>query len=327
MMKFKEKKGSALLISFFIMAILILVGLSVSGIIFRDVGVVRTSLNGLSAAYAAEGMSEIGLQIVKNRLPGYEVSDYELELSNGVDGILEIIAKGEIYPCEEQGVDGAQETEWRNLALNESVTIPLFQDGENGIEDFSQFSVEYYLPDNALVQGNVLRWKILGLTKTNKKTEAISDYLEGGSTSKFFGSDGTAKFYDSAYDGSYTSYIYNEAYPISQFLGDHTYSYLILSNVVQLSGGTGSNQDADDADINTINFKMDSSSGPVCEYVELNSSSDFANVRKSVKTLVKEGENLPVFDFALYQTDSDKKKSATSAGTTLGGQNIYEIIK
>lgn len=286
-------RASALLISFFLMAVLISVGLGVSTIVFRDIFSVRTILNGKVSAYAAEGMSEIGLGILKEKLPGYE-TELQYTFLDDVDGKLSITARGNSVPC-----DG----EWRNLVLSESVQLALFAQTDQGIDQINDFSVEYYMPDNPSPQGDVLRWKILGLN-TDNKTEAISDYLEGGGN-KFFDSDSNAKYY--AYEGGH--YIFYEQYPISTFLADHKYNYLVLSNVTQLFGShsIGSYQDSGDEDINTINFKLTGTSKePVCEYVVLDSSSDYKDVRKSVKTMVKEGENLPVFDFALYNAKKNE---------------------
>ncbi|MBI4127319.1 hypothetical protein HY463_01275 [Candidatus Peregrinibacteria bacterium] len=287
-----KKRASALLISFFLMAILITVGLGVGTIVFRDISSIRTILNGKTAAYAAEGMSELGLQILKEKLPGYET-----ELKNS-KGKLTITARGNSIPCE---------GEWRNLTLNESLQLALFAQTDEGIDAINDFSVTYYLPDNPMPQGNVLRWKILGMD-SNNKTEAISDYLDGSGL-KIFDSNSNAKFY--AYENG--GYIFYEQYPISTFLANHQYNYLILSNVVQLSGApnVGSYQDIGDEDINTINLKLTGTSKKaVCEYAVLNSTADYGDARKSIKTVVKEGENLPVFDFALYNA---KKKFDLSA--------------
>lgn len=284
------KPASALLISFFLMAVLISVGLGVSTIVFRDIFSVRTILNGKTAAYAAEGMSELGLRILKEKLPGYET-----ELSKG-GGRLSIVARGHSVPCDE---------EWRSLTLNESLQLALFAQTDEGIDSINDFSVQYFLPDNPAPQGNILRWKILGLNSDNK-TEAISDYLEGGGL-KIFDSASNAKFY--SYENGH--YIFYKQYPISTFLADHKYNYLVLSNVVQLSGAAnvGSYQDGTDEDINTINFKLTGTArDAVCEYAVLNSSADYGDARKIIKTTVKEGENLPVFDFALYNAKKKVEK-------------------
>lgn len=291
MKKNLKKSASALLISFFLMSILILVGLGVSSIVFRDLASVRTILNGKMSAYAAEGMSELGLGILKAHLPGYE-TDLEETLTNGATGTLAITARGEAVPCKINEDD----EDYRTLTLNESIQLPLFADTETGVQQINDFSVEYLMPDNPSPQGNVLRWKILGINSSGN-TEAISDYIAGDAASQTFDSETSAKFY--GVDGGH--YTFFDQYAISTFLADHTYNYLILTNAVQISGpeSLASSQDSTDADLNSINFKM-TAIDAVCEYIVLNATSDYGDTEKGVQTKVKEGENLPVFDFALY---------------------------
>ncbi len=289
-LKNQVSKASALLISFFLMSILILVGLGVSTIVFRDLASVRTILNGKISAYAAEGMSELGLGILNSHLPGYE-GEIEETLSNGATANLKIIARGDSVPC----LINEDDEEYRKLGLNESIQLPLFADSENGVEKISVFDVNYKMPDNPSPQGNILRWKILGLD-SNNKTEAISDYISDGG---LLNSTVDAKYY--GVDGSHFTFF--DQYPISTFLENHTYNYLILTNAVQLSGSesVGSYQDTSDADLNNIEFKLSGTDKPaVCEYVVLNSTSDYLDTQNGVQTKVKEGENLPAFDFALY---------------------------
>ncbi len=46
----------------------------------------------------------------------------------------------------------------------------------------------------------------------------------------------------------------------------------------------------------------------VCEFVELNSEAyqAFGESKKQLSTTVKEGENLPVFDFVIYHTSGEQ---------------------
>lgn len=285
-----KSRASALLISFFLMSILILVGLGVSMIVFRDLASVRTILNGKMSAYAAEGMSELGLGIVKEHLPGYQPEIIEMTLSNDARGQLEIVARGDSLPC----IVNDDDEEWRTLALNESIQIPLFYDEGENIQKITDFNVEYQMHDLTIpINGNVLRWKILGLDSDNK-TEAISDYIAYPLLLNF---DTTAKYY--YYEDEH--YVFNPQYQISSFLRDHTYNYLVLSNVVQ----------GEDAE---IDFKL-TASVAVCEYVTLNSSSDYGDTQNGVTTKVKEGENLPVFDFALYNAKGKSVLPAAAANT------------
>lgn len=295
-----KKRASALLISFFLMSILIVTGIGISAIVIRDIGTVRTILNGVKAAYAAEGMSELGLLVVKEKLPGYEILLNDQAFESGVVASLDLNAREELVPCEDTQVENS---EWRNLLHNESVQLALFYDEETGIAKIEDFVLSFYLPNNDSPDGNVLRWKILGLNNTTGNTEAISDYISiSGNTDSSptsFDEDNTANFYQ--------DYYFYEDYIIGQFLDDHDYNYLILTNVVQLPQ---TNTFASDAEQNSINFKLtrnptSGTGGVVCEYAVINSVADLSDVRQSVKTLIKEGENLPVFDFALYHTGNN----------------------
>ena len=316
MKKNLTSRASALLISFFLMSILILVGLGVSTIVFSDLASVRTILNGKMSAYAAEGMSELGLGIVNEHLPGYEVN-LEEELTSGAIGNLEIVARGDALPC----IVSTGDEEYRTLVLNESIQIPLFADGgddtQSEIEDITQFKVSYEMLDNPVPQGNILRWKILGLNPNSNpanKTEAISDYIEAGeSADNFFDQSTEAKYY-----GLEDTHYAISDLQIGIFLDSHKYNYLVLTNAVQLSGieNLAEYQDVTDADLNNINFQMtDTDQDAVCEYVTLNSSSDYSDTQNGVITKVKEGENLPVFDFALYNAKGKSVLPVVTANT------------
>ncbi len=304
-----KHKASALLLSFFMMTMLILVSVGVSFLLIRDVDTVRTIVGGTQATYAAEGASELGLQIVKDSLPGYE-PELEFLFANATLASLDVNARGPVVPCSADGL------EWGVLGPNESVQLALFAQQDafgNDLEKLENFYVEFYVGDGdglgVPLSGDVLRWKILG-TKDGG-TEAISEFIPMESTKRspenpsIFGSAIPA---DRAVPTGYThakyyqkigkNFVFNPAYPIKQFLTGHNLNYLILTNVAQATGRE------------FIYFRLKSLDvDPVCNYVSLDTSADqeFGSARQSLDTLVKEGENLPVFDFVLYNTDGVKK--------------------
>ena len=317
--------ASALLLSFFMMTMLILVGISVSVLVIRDIATVRTIVGGTQALYGAEGMSELGLYAVKENLPGYEPSYQSYELSNSVLASATLHAREDTVPCE--GQDDSEG--WNVLAPNESIQLALFaQTNEGG--DFlknTSFAVDFYVGDEAgtslygvmssfLNSEDILRWKILGLY--NEKTEAISEYIpldtDNARTSRenpsVFGpgSEGAPKYMNAKfYDSDTPSHFYAD-YPIKTFLADHDYSYLVLTNIIQ---GT---EDAIiyyrlrwTSDSGSVENELDSLDSVVCEYTEISSVGDMENgsAHQLLKTLVREGENLPVFDFVLYHTKDD----------------------
>jgi len=221
---------------------------------------------------------------------------------------LDVEARGDVVPCS---------GEWGMLGANESVQLPLFAqvDANGALEDVQSFYVEFYvgLEDGSLplrrIGTDVLRWKILGFD--NGETEAISEYipLDGERiTPEYPSIFGT--ILESAVPAEYTTakfnekignknYVFHSSYPIEMFLGNHEANYLILTNVVQ-----GSSE-------YKIFYRLHSTQAKVvCSYVTLDSSAEmeFGSARQSLDTVVREGENLPVYDFVLYHTDGEKEE-------------------
>lgn len=319
----KKTRASALLLSFFMMTLLILVAIAVSVLVLHDVQTVRTLVGGTQAYYAAEGMSELGLHSIKVNLPGYEPSfgseDDPYVLSSTSLAVADIHARESTVPCEDQSEDG-----WIALETGESIQLPLFSQisADGTIEEIDLFYVKFYVGDedgnvSFAPSDDVLRWKILGMQ--NAVTEAVSEYIPldtGNSRTtrdnpSIFGTsvDGSvptgythAKYYNIGYPSQFYAY-----YPISLFLQGHSYNYLVLTNVVQRSSE------------NTIYFQFVSEDyEAACEYAEIASEADtdFGSARQELVTLVKEGENLPVFDFVLYHTADDEEESESVLSIT-----------
>jgi hypothetical protein len=299
-----KKNASAILLSFFLMSMLIVVGIGLTAIVLGDLTSLRTMVNGYKARYAAEGMAELGLKIIKDKLPGYETEILGQTFASEASADLTILAREKAVPCEDQDDD-----DWRSLGFNESIQIPLFYQDETEVKNLSEFIVNFYMPENLNPHGDIFRWKILGLNSSNE-TESISEYIgiDGSKNSEanpsVFGASPDTSLPQDFYSANYYrpngrgGFIFEEVYSINSFLNEHDYNYLVLTNIVQLAAQGTLN---DEEDQNEINFKYESDPA-VCEYVDLNTSSDYANVIQSINTLIKEGENLPVFDFALYHT-------------------------
>jgi hypothetical protein len=322
--RFRSSPASALLLSFFMMTVLLLASISVSTLVLRDTVAVRSMVSGVQALYAAEGVTELGLYSVKENLPGYEPSFLDYSLNETSIASAQLSARGTVVPCEGQSEDG-----WGVLDPNESVQLALFaQTKEDGsFLKNTSFKVEFFVGDEEenplfndmtqfLTEQDVLRWKILGLYYA--QTEAISEYIPLDTTNNRTspenpsvfgpGASGTvpdgykyAKFYDSG-----TPSHFYPSYSIATFLENHDYNYLVLTNIIQ---------GAEDARIYYRLHWVPGSGVPsaelggvVCEYTEINALADstgIAEVRQVLQTLVREGENLPVFDFVLYHTRED----------------------
>jgi hypothetical protein len=300
-------RASALLISFFMMTILLLLVLGVNGLVLRDLRSMNLVVAGTQAEYAAEGMSELGLHALKTHLPGYEPELEDIEFSNSVLASLSIDARDAVVPCLADG------EEWRTLDYNESIQLPLFaQTSEEAHTDkILSFYIEFYVGnaegDGQPVSSDVLRWKILGLNGGGQ-TEAISEFIPldlnrftnlyptvfGSATDAVPDKYATAKFH--VEEGG--KFVFYPVYPIRTFLERHDFNYLVLTNVAR-----------NGEPFNKIHFRLKTTDHePVCEFVTLSASAETPagnQVRQSLQTRVREGENLPVFDFVLYHTDGE----------------------
>jgi hypothetical protein len=264
---------------------------------------VNVARQGLSAAYAAQGVSELGLLATGQNLPGFE-QDFSVTLGEGVEaqGSLSARSSSGVFPCPGQG------EEWRRLSHNESIQIPLFSvvDEHGTLESIQEFYVEFYVAaEDGTAQvapvDDVLRWKILGLDEKGK-TEAMSEYipLYGSQNSAtqptLFGTTQLGALPVGYSDGKFFSRGGDfGVYPIRMFVRNHSRNYLILTHVIQ---GEATDQD--------IYFRFHGKDhAPVCEYAEVDAQGFTTRgvpTQVNVETLVREGENLPVFDFVIYHT-------------------------
>lgn len=325
-----KHRASALLLSFFMMTLLILVAISVSVLVIRDVAAVRTIVGGSQAFYAAEGMSELGLYAVKENLPGYEPTYEGYTFTNEVLASADLTARAQepdlFVPCEGQSEDG-----WGRLGLNESMQLALFAQNEGDIFfKNTSFRLDFYVGSEDgtslfptmtkfLEENDILRWKILGLVSNTDQTEAISEYIPLDAPNRI--SDDVPSAFGPGIDSAVTDtgYLYGkyyrsgapsefyETYPIDTFLAGHDYSYLVLTNIIQSYDDFGETPYI----FYRLNWVAGSSTteldSVVCEYTEINSMADSAqgDARQLLQTLIREGENLPVFDFVLYHTADD----------------------
>ncbi len=301
--RLRARKASALLVAFFLMSVMTVLALGTSAVILEDLRAVKSSEHGLQSWYAAEGLKEKALLLAAQNSSGYEI-DFEAVLSNGASGTVQVRARSTdgIFPCSDEG------EVWRPLEHNESVQIPLFAVASEAgnLENIHAFYVEFFVADEAgnLVQAptqDVLRWKILGLDREGR-TEAMSEYipLYGAQNSAeqptLFGTSRLGALPPGYQDGKFFSRGGNfGVYPIRLFVENHARNTLILTNVIQESGADS-----------VIYFRLHGEdAAPVCEYTEIQSSGFTEGVlptQTDLETFVREGENLPVFDFVIYHT-------------------------
>lgn len=332
---FFKRQASALLLSFFLMSILIVLAMSVSILVVKDLATVRSTLSGTQSYYAAEGVTELGLLALKQHLPGYEPVS-EVRFLNAALATLASVARSDtlVVPCESQG------EEWHSLSLNESVQIPLFAETETGVTPtpgfYMDFYVEFYAAQedgtvvaNSIPQRDVLRWKVLGRRGNDMnnpgETEAMSEYIklyneEGANSAATPTKFGTADlgglpagYQDGKFDSSSGDH-FESGYPIHQFLSGHIYNYLVLTNII-----------TENTSNDTLFYRFHSTDyEPVCEYVELAAwgGAEDGLTQQELNTLVKEGESLPVFDFVIYHTDTSDDGESPVSPILPGGLDV-----
>lgn len=338
-----SRKASALLLSFFLMSVLILVAISVSILVVKDMSTVRTIVGGTQAYYAAEGVTERGLQDLKENLPGYEPSYLGIEFLDSAIATLVSTARGsaetKVVPCEGQG------DAWHALGPNESIQIPLFAqtDAAGTIEpaggQYMNFYVSFYAgQDDGSVDlttvptQDVLRWKVLGRSGTDTTnpgaTEAMSEYIPLYNDEGYYNADAPTKFGTADLgglppgyqDGKFSSSgaSFDAGYPISTFLANHVYNYLVLTNIITETTN------------NTVIYYQFYSTdyAPVCEYVDLAATATSTNgsAQQDLSTLVKEGENLPVFDFVIYHTGTQESGTSSGGSTSSATFEVPSVV-
>lgn len=285
MNNFKNKSGSALLIAMLIMAVLLVAGLGINKLIVAELRVERTLVEGGQAYYLAEGASELGLYDVVTNESGYEAS-------KEADGYAySIVAKGDVWPCDDYG-DLVEEDDagdlWRILEREKSVTIPLGK-----LSDFKLY-FDYETITGVSPLGEALRWKILGIDE-NGFTEAISGYDELSGAGYWQALAHNAGSYQQAgfsWGGRLWEWLAGEN--VSNFLKDHKYNYLIITNVIQ---------DGNEGD--RLLIRIDSGDDEfVCEYMKVEADGMVGEYIQQIDAYMKEGEPLPVFDFVLWEVSN-----------------------
>jgi len=203
--KYFDESGSALLTALLVMGVLMSVSLALSSLVLREIYTTREVLDAGSAYYGAESGIEVSLYNIKHNLPGWETKEKDF-VPLQIDDAEKVVTEYKVdntcnaYPCFGSDFDkGSAEKDltafYSVLGLNESITVPLFVVGNDGKEHkVKDFTVEFYgvfNPESDLkVKGNnstlkeknfalsgwdILRWKILGISKENK-TESVSDF-------------------------------------------------------------------------------------------------------------------------------------------------------
>ena len=308
----QEKQGSALLVAILLMTFVIVFGLGISSLIVDSIRVEHNVVEAGKSYFAAEGAIEEALYYQENRLPGYNITDETLILDNGAEVTYSMVGTDSQVPCEHQCED--PDDCWLSLELQESVSLPLFKDdGAGARADLEFFNMDYYVDRtgvDTLVNGSVLRWKILGFDDPGLQTEAISDVWDYYDPGTGYVSLSSETVNASFYDLTGPPYTYHDSYSVKTFLEDHFLNYLVLTNVVDLGSQPVG---AQEEEYNVIKLKVvaedetlahTAGEEAVCEYTYIAADGSSGDTKQSIDVQVKLDSFLPVFDFVLYQTDT-----------------------
>lgn len=195
--KITEKRGSAILISLLVMAVLVVISLGLNSLIVSELVVQRDEVERLKAFYAAESGIERGLlDVYEKNMPGFtrpyliakDISSAETNIlddkyftapepltkgdGSGYNYRYQVVGQDMELPC---SYDPQKNDDYYLLEANQSATIPLHKYVEGADlekEEVKDFLVEYYVEGAGLTPGaiaqildkvDVLRWKILGI--------------------------------------------------------------------------------------------------------------------------------------------------------------------
>ncbi len=209
----KKEKGSALLVTILVMAILLTITLGLSTLVVSEIRQTGDAIAAGKAYYAAEAGTENALLDLHEHLPGFQTADVTGADVDGwiavtdanLDFRYRIRNQGNSYPyfdsdtpvflqpgvgfSASQLKEIAPEATYNVLPLHRTVTIPLFVDcGDGTYRDVQSFMLQYYVnfqpkPEvsGRLVYFDVLRWKLFGQPVTTDpaqqgRTDAISDF-------------------------------------------------------------------------------------------------------------------------------------------------------
>lgn len=305
-----KKPASSLLLAIALTSLLLSLTLAVSTLVIWDLRAARVEVAGFKARYAAEGMSELGLLDIKKGLPGYQPSYEDFEFTSNATASLTSFAKNEVVPC-----DGT----FRRISMNESVQFPLFtqEELEGPQSKVLDFVVDFYVGDEDGVpvfnptRGAILRWKVIGFRDEagfEQTTEAVSEFISLWDAShnspenpSQFGSSVGRALADAYTRASYYDTVRHQNFPsysIRDFLNGHRVNNLVLTSFLPGDG-------------QFLYVKLHAIDAPAaCEINTLKATGLFESedLVQSLQTQVREGENLPVFDFVLGNVE-DKSQA------------------
>lgn len=325
----KHNEGSALLISLIIMGILMMLATGVSELLIGTLRDSRSLLERTEAWYGAESGIERGLKAVIENPPGFEETDRAYSFTDTRTptsygySIRAVAAK---YPDVDPFL--REEEKFASLGLNESITIPLFR-GTNPDDTVEHFILEYFIsPKIASLGGfiendlDILRWKVFGISKESGATEVMNEFVPANAGSSpesptCFGTDAQcaytgATFYQKTATGEYEIH---KPYLIENFLSTHRQNFLVLTNYLNTNVIVG----IEDPDLRkeaaVIKYRLTNLGGGEANAdnkiitlpnITITADGSVGQTQQSIDITIPREKFLPVFNYALYRTDTKK---------------------
>ncbi len=188
-LKTSTRRGSALITTFLITSLIMLVAVGIAQLIAGDIRTGSDFVQDGKALYMAEAGLENGLYNLKQKLPGYQpekpLSSASSETPDGLSYETTLLTQTTDIPHVEPGQVNAlsAKSAYNTLEQQRSVAIPLFTvDKDNKAMPVKKFLVKYFVPfdDNVpkaqLQDIDLLRWKIVGISSKTHNAESISDF-------------------------------------------------------------------------------------------------------------------------------------------------------
>lgn len=177
----RYRRGSALITTFLVTSLIMLVALGIAQLIAGDIRTGSEFVQDGRALYMAEAGLERGLYELTQKLPGYQ-PEKPIE-AEGYS--VRLLTQATDVPHVEPGSVGVLNKidAYNTLSLQDSVAIPLFTvDKNNEATSITKFLVKYFVPFTEKLQYvdlqdiDILRWKIVGISRETGNAESIGDF-------------------------------------------------------------------------------------------------------------------------------------------------------
>ncbi len=326
----RNKPANSLLIVILLISILTSLSLGLAKLMATDTASLASYIHQSKANYLAEGLIEMGMYQVKQNPQGQfnePIVKTPTEDPENPSESYTISNRSHIFPYpEEPPLTGSDR--FYPLTHNQSITLKL--DSEDS------FLVEYFLASENSIHQNfdILLWKLFGTNNSteNPQLESLSEFfpaaqhsgLGTSTTTTHLEHSNPAKFGSMPGEGGFNCGTFFAAdqdtnpqpcgHLISQFLEEHNNNYLVLSNAVN-AGFLGLT--AQQATIYLrvcqtprINISLNScddirTNGKtiIPQDAKITAEAKFGDYRAKLETYLNPKSLLPVFDYALYQTN------------------------